>query len=170
VAIVEDSYTHIGVPQALRQQSKVVADYRIAKGQDMSYMLQQSTKNTMQGVSPLSNRKMFISYFQPSFLYGIDTVNMNKGDLEHIEISYRSVIKHMMAVPENTPSCSIYLISDIFPAEAQKDLDILGLLVQLAVCPSDLQNVTDIIYNNLAGVAWPDKQQINTLSQILLPT
>ena len=63
VAIVEESYTHIGVPQAPRQQSKVVADYRIAKGQDMSYMLQQSTKNAMQGVSPLSNRKMFISYF-----------------------------------------------------------------------------------------------------------
>ena len=40
VAIVEESYTHIGVPQATRQQSKVVADYRIAKGQDMSYMLQ----------------------------------------------------------------------------------------------------------------------------------
>ena len=91
-------------------------------------MLQQSTKNTMQGVSPLSNRKMFISYFQPSFLYGIDTVNMNKGDLEHIEISYRSVIKHMMAVPDNTPSCSIYLISGILPAEAQRDLDIMGLL------------------------------------------
>jgi hypothetical protein len=88
VAIVEDSYTHIGVPQAPRQQC-LVADYRIAKGQDMSHMLQQSTKNAMQGVSPLSSRKMFISYFQPSFLYGIDTVNMNKGYLQHIEISYR---------------------------------------------------------------------------------
>ena len=37
-----------------------------------------------------------------------------------------------------------------FPAEAQRDLDILGLLGQLAVCPSDLQSVTAIIYNNLA--------------------
>ena len=150
VAIVEESYTHIGVPQATRQQSKVVADYRIAKGQDMSYMLQQSTKNAMQGVSPLSNRKMFISYFQPSFLYGIDTVNLNKGDMNNIETSYRSVIKHMMAVPENTPSCSIYLVSGILPAEGQRDLDILSLLGQIAVCPTDLQNVTDIIYNNLA--------------------
>ena len=112
----------------------------------MSYMLQQSTKNEMLGVSPLSNRKMFTAYFQPSFLYGTDTVNINKGDLEHIEISYRSVIKHMMAVPDNTPSCSIYLVAGIFPAEAQRDLEILGLLGQLAVCPADLQNVTDIIY------------------------
>ena len=89
VSIVQDAYTHISVPQAPRHQSKVVADYRIGKGQDMSYMLQQSTKNAMLGVSPLSNRKMFTAYFQLSFLYGTDTVNINKEDLEHIEISYR---------------------------------------------------------------------------------
>ena len=47
ISIVQDSYTHIGVPQAPRQQSKVVADYRISKGEDMSYMLQQSTKNAL---------------------------------------------------------------------------------------------------------------------------
>ena len=52
-------------------------------------------------------------------------------------------------VPDNTPSCSIYLTSGLFPAEAQRDLDILGLLGQLAVCPKDLQNVTDIIHHNL---------------------
>ena len=150
VAIVQDPYTHIGVPQAPRQQSKVVAEYRMAKGQDISYLLQQSTKNALLGVSPLSNRKMFVSYFQPSFLYGTDTVNLNKGDLQNIETSYRSVIKHMMAVPDNTPSCSIYLVFGILPAEAQRDLDILGLLGQIAVCPSDLQNITDIISNNLA--------------------
>ena len=92
---------------------------------------------------------MFISYFQPSFLYGLDTLNMNKGDVERLETSYRSVIKHMMAVPDNTPSCSIYLLSGLFPAEAQRDLEILGLLGQIAICPKDLQNVTDIIHHNL---------------------
>jgi hypothetical protein len=149
VSVVEDPYTHIGVPQAPRQQSKVVSEYRMAKGQDMSYMLQHSTKNALLGVSPLSNRKMFIAYFQPSFLYGTDTVHINKGDLEHLEINYRSVVKHMMAVPNNTPTCSIYLMFGILPAEAQRDLDIMGLLGQIAVCPRDLQNVTDIIQNNL---------------------
>ena len=113
-------------------------------------MLQQSTKNALLGISPLSNRKMFISYFQPSFLYGTDTLSINKGDLEHLELSYRSVIKHMLAVPDNTPSCSVYLVAGLFPKEAQMDLDILGLLGQLAVCPSDNQSVTAIIYRNLA--------------------
>ena len=106
VSLVEESYTHIGVPQAPRQQSKLVTDYRIAKGEDISYLLQHSTKNALKGISPISNRKMFICYFQLSFLYGMDTLKVNKGDLERPETSYRSVIKHMMAVPEKTPSCS----------------------------------------------------------------
>ena len=149
VSLVDESYTHIGVPQAPRQQSKLVTDYRVAKGENISYMLQHSTKNALKGISPVSNRKMFISYFQPSFLYGLDTLGINKGDIERLETSYRSVIKHMLAVPDNTPSCTIYLTAGLFPAEAQRDLDILGLLGQLAVCPSDLQKVTNIIHHNL---------------------
>ena len=90
---------------------------------------------------------MFICYFQPSFLYGLDTLKINKGDLERLETRYRSVIKHMMAVPDNTPSCSIYLVSGLLPAEAQRD--IMGLLGQLAICSKDLQNVTEIIHHNL---------------------
>ena len=73
VKLVEDYYVHIGVPQAPQKQSEVMVDYRIARGQDMSYKLQGSRKNSMSGVSPLSNRKMFLSYHQPSFLYGTET-------------------------------------------------------------------------------------------------
>ena len=149
VSLVSEFYTHIGVPQAPRNQSKHATDFRISKGEDISYMLQNSTKNALKGISPISNRKVFISYFQPSYLYGLDTLSINKGDMNRLETSYRSVIKHMLALPDNTPSCAVYLVSGLLPAEAQRDLDIMGLLGQLAICPQDLQNVTDIIHHNL---------------------
>ena len=44
VKLVEDYYVHIGVPQAPQKQSKVMVDYRISRGQDMSYKLQGSTQ------------------------------------------------------------------------------------------------------------------------------
>lgn len=78
VSLVKESYVHIGVPQAPRQQSRVATEYRIS-------ILQHSTKNALLGVSPISNRKMFIS----SFLYGLDTVKLI-----------------MMAVPDNSASCA----------------------------------------------------------------
>ena len=107
VSLVNESYTHIGVPQAPRKQPRLVTDYRISKGDDISYMLQHSPKNALRGISPISNRKMFICSFQPSYLYGLDTLNMNKGDLERLETSYRSVIKHMLAVLSTTIWCFI---------------------------------------------------------------
>ena len=55
---VEDFYVHIGVPQAPRNQSRVLTDYRIAKATDISYLLQGTTKNSLSGISPLSNRKI----------------------------------------------------------------------------------------------------------------
>ena len=84
--MVEDYYVHIGVPQAPHNQSKVIVDYRISKSQEISYQLQGATKNALSGVSPLSNRKMFLSYHMPSFLYGTDTLNINLGDIERLEL------------------------------------------------------------------------------------
>ena len=96
VQTVEDHYVHIGVPQATFKQSQVMADYKIEKGQNISYKLQGATKNALLGISPLSNRKMFLSYHHPSYLYGTDTMNLNVTDRERIEVKYRTVLKCMV--------------------------------------------------------------------------
>ena len=44
----------------------------------------------------------------------------------------------------------VYLTIGILPATAQRDLEIMGLLGQLALCDRGDQNVRDIIVNNLA--------------------
>ena len=54
-----------------------------------------------------------------------------------------------MCLPKGTPSAAVYLILGVLPFEAQRDLEILGLLGQISICPSDQQNVKDIILHNL---------------------
>ena len=149
VQTVEDPYIHIGVPQATFKQSQVMADYRLEKGQNMSYKLQGVTKNALSGISPLSNRKMFMSYHQPSFLYGTDTMQLNAIDMDRIEVKYRKVIKCMLSLPDCTTSAIVYLSAGVLPATAQRDVEILGLLGQLAVCDGEAQNVRRIIENTL---------------------
>ena len=107
VQTVDEPYVHIGVPQAPRNQSKVLTDYRIARAQDISYKLQGASKNALAGVSPLSNIKMFVSYHQPSFLYGTDTMPMNECDVERLECKYRKVLKCMMSLPDCTSSAAV---------------------------------------------------------------
>ena len=155
--LVEDHYVHIGVPQAPLKQSKVMVDYRIARGQDMTYKLQGSTKNAISGVSPLSNRKMFMSYHQPSFLYGTDTMCVNLGDIERLEVKYRKTLKCMLSLPECTVSAAVYICIGVLPAEAQRDIEILGLLGQLAMCDQEAQNIRAIVEHTLTfyGVNFP---------------
>ena len=150
VNMVEDYYVHIGVPQAPHKQSQVMVDYRITRGQDISYKLQGSTRNSISGVSPLSNRKMFLSYHQPSFLYGTETMTLNMSDIERLETKYRKTLKCMLSLPDCTVSASVYLCIGVLPAEAQRDLEILGLLGQLAMCDQEAQNIKEIIEHSLS--------------------
>ena len=125
---VDDFYVHIGVPQSPRNQSKNAVEYCITKGEKMTYKLQSSKQNSLSGISPLSNRKMFISYHQPSFLYGLDTMHLNATDLIKLECKYRKVLKNMMSMPGCVSSPLAYLSTGILPATAQLDLEIMGLL------------------------------------------
>ena len=149
IQTVSEYYVHIGVPQAPHNQSKVVTDYRITKAQDISYALQGASKNALSGISPLSNRKMFVSYHQPSFLYGTDTVCINESDIERLEIKYRKVLKCMLSLPDCTSSAAVYLCIGVLPASAQRDVEILGLLGQPGVCDQEAQDVRHVIENGL---------------------
>ena len=88
-------------------------------------------------------------YHSPTYLYGLDTLHVNETDVSRLEIKYREEIKRMLALPLHTPSCAVYLLFGILPAAAMRDLDIIRLLGQVAMCSEDQQNVTDIIRNNL---------------------
>ena len=107
----------------------------------MTYKLQASTQNSLCGISPLSNRKMFLSYHQPSFLYGLDTMHLNTTDMNKLEMKYRHTLKHMLSLPDCVSSPLVYRTIGILPATAQRDLEILGLLGQLGMCDQGDQYV-----------------------------
>ena len=66
-----------------------------------------------------------------------------------MERNYRSILKTFLCLPKNTPSATVYLTIGVLPFEAQRDIEILGLLGQISVCPSDQQSVKDVIIHNL---------------------
>ena len=55
----------------------------------------------------------------------------------------------MLSLPYCTASPAVYLCVGVLPAEAQRDLEILGLLGQLAMCNQDAQNIRQIIEHSL---------------------
>ena len=103
-----------------RKQSTVATEYRIDRGRDVSYLLQDITKNALLGISPIANRHIFMCYHSPTFVYGLDTLRINKTDMDRLEIMYRSELKRMQAFPVHTTSPIIYLTIGILPAQNYK--------------------------------------------------
>ena len=54
-------------------------------------------------------------------------------DTDRLETSYRLVLKKLMCLRDSVVSLAVYLSIGIFPAEAQRDLDIVRLFGLLAV-------------------------------------
>ena len=82
-------------------------------------------------------------------------MHINKTDMARLETKYRKALKNMMALPDCVTSPLVYLTIGVLPATAQRDLEILGLLGQLAMCDGANQNVRQIIAHNL--VFFDDK-------------
>ena len=56
----------------------------------------------------------------------------------------------MMSLPDCTNSAAVYLSIGVLPASGQRDIEILGLLGQLAMCDQEAQNIRAVIEHNLA--------------------
>ena len=100
---------------------------------------------------------MFLSYYQPSFLYGTDTMTLNQGDIDCLEIKYRKTLKCLLSLPDCTVSAAVYLCMGVLPAQAQRDVDILALYGQLAMCDQEAQTIRKIVEHSLTfyGVNFP---------------
>ena len=56
----------------------------------------------------------------------------------------------MQSLPPSTATPAIYLMSGVLPAVAERDIQIMRLVGQLAICSRDLQNVSAIVEQNLS--------------------
>ena len=55
----------------------------------------------------------------------------------------------MLGLPDCTTSAAVYLNIGVMPATAQRDIEILGLLGQLAMCDGESQNIRLVINHTL---------------------
>ena len=69
--------------------------------------------------------------------------------LDLLETKYQSIVRSMQSLSPSTPTPAVYLMMAALPLAAERDIQILRLLGQLAICDRDLQSVSDILENNL---------------------
>ena len=116
----------------------------------MFYSLQSTLKNALLGINPLHNRFMISCYLYHGFTYGLDTIDINPSDLDHLETKFRSVLRSLQSLSPSTVSAAVYLMAGVLPVVAERDIQIMRLVGQLAICDRELQNVSAIVEENLS--------------------
>ena len=126
-------YLHLGVPQAPVNQSKIAVDYRIKKGNDMFFSHQDVMKNSLQGISPMTNKNIVDSYLVPAFTYVLDTININPTDMDRLEIKFRNILRSIQGLSPSVNTAAIYLMIGCLPITAERDIQIMRLVGQTAI-------------------------------------
>ena len=70
--------------------------------------------------------------------------------MDQLETKFRSILRSLQSLPPSTVSAAVYLMSGVPPVVAERDIQIMRLTGQLAICARDLQNVSAILEENLS--------------------
>ena len=52
-------------------------------------------------------------------LYGLEIIQLNKSQLEQLELYQKKLVKQILSVPTYTPDAAVYILSGLLPVEAQ---------------------------------------------------
>ena len=52
-------------------------------------------------------------------LYGLEIIQLNKNQIEQLELYQKKLVKQLLSVPTNTPVAAVYILSGQLPIEAQ---------------------------------------------------
>ena len=73
------------------------------------------------GLDPLTSLHLIKTYILPALLYGLEIVQLNKGNIDQLELYQKKLIKQILFVPVKTPGTAMYILSGLLPIEAQLD-------------------------------------------------
>ena len=71
------------------------------------------------GLDPQTSFHLVKIYILPVLLYGLEIIQLNKNQLEQLELYQKKLIKQILSVPTNTPDAAVYILSGLLPVEAQ---------------------------------------------------
>ena len=68
----------------------------------------------LNGVNPEVSFSIWQTYVRPRLLYGLESINLSKCDIQNLELYQRKVIR-----PERVATSAIYVLSGQLPVEAE---------------------------------------------------
>ena len=117
---VSKSATHLGIIRNSSSTSnKELVNARIQTARRTVYSLLGAGLHGLNGVNPKIAIHLIQIYVLPRLMYGLEVVNINNCDVQHLEIYYRKLLKQIQHLPERTSTSAVYLLLGKIPIEGE---------------------------------------------------
>ena len=122
-----NSSTHFGIKRSTTLSNTGVENiqHNITKARRTAYSLLASRLHGVNGLDPLTSFHIVKIYILPVLLYGLEIIQLNKHQIEQLELYQKKLVKQILSVPTNAQDAAVYILSGLLPIEAQLDGKIL---------------------------------------------
>ena len=73
----------------------------------------------LNGVNPEVSFSIWQTNVRPRLLYGLESINLSKCDIQNLELYQRKVIRQLLHLPERAATSAIYILSGQLTVEAE---------------------------------------------------
>lgn len=111
-AILESSQeeTHLGICRTNVSTNTSTVNDRIKSARRTSYGLMGAGFHQLSGVGPEVGRHLHSTYAVPRLIYGLEALILTKPEMDSLELSHRTSLRHIQHLPKSTATASVYLL------------------------------------------------------------
>ena len=130
IAIAEET-THLGLLRTTRREPRQNVTLKIGIARRTLYTLLNVGCHGLNGLNPKTSVKIYQVYVIPRLLSGLETMHLNKGDIEELELFHRKTLRSIQSFPTCAASAAVHLLVGILPIEAEIHKRQLSLLYSI---------------------------------------
>ena len=152
------SCTHLGID---RYNNSITSDEfikdKIKLARRTAYSLMGAGFHGINGLSPVTTKRMMQLYITPRLLFGLETLIINSKQRELLEKYYRTLLRRLQSLPESTAIEALYILCDTLPIKAQLDIRTLTFFGKIANQDNDLLQqigLRQLATKNLNSNSW----------------
>ena len=137
------SYKHLGLIRESNNKlsNNLLIEDRIKTARNTAYALMGAGFHGLNGINPEVSICIWQTYVRPRLVYGLESINLSKCDIQKLELYQRTLIRQILHLPERVASSAMYILSGQLPVEAKihkRRLTLYGNIVRKECVEKDL--------------------------------
>ena len=154
---------HLGILR--NENNKPNIAERIRLGRATIYSLLGAGLHIRRGFSPVIAHKLWRTYAIPRCLYGLELLNINKKDMNAMEMAQRKILRQFQGLPNNTANVATYVLLGAEPTDITIDKNALTFFMNIVRNKNSIEY--EIISRQNVMANHQDKGFVNRIDDML---